>query len=227
MTTTTIPGTEAMADDGVAMRQAMVSSQLRTSGVDDVRIVTAMGIVPRERFVPSSARAMAYIDRAVPLGGGRHLNPPLATGRLLVAAELLRDDRVLLVGAATGYTAALLAQVGARVVALESDPALAAIARERLADTPAVFVAEGPLADGCPADAPFDVLCVDGAIESLPEPLVRQLRPGGRIVTGLVERGVTRLAAGRRTEHGHGVLPFLDAECVLLPGFSTPPTFRF
>ncbi|WP_188657755.1 protein-L-isoaspartate O-methyltransferase family protein [Sphingomonas metalli] len=215
-----------MADSEV-MRQAMVSSQLRTTGVDDVRVVAAMGTVPREAFVPAAQRAAAYIDRAVPLGAGRFLNPPMATGRLLTEAEVLAEDRVLLIGAATGYSTALLALLGARVTAVESDASLAAIARERLADTDGVTVVEGPLAEGAPDHGPFDLLLVDGAVETLPEALVAQLRPGGRIATGLIERGVTRLASGRRTTSGHGVVPFVDAECVVLPGFSVPSGFRF
>jgi protein-L-isoaspartate(D-aspartate) O-methyltransferase len=227
MTTMTIPGAAAVAEDSAEMRQAMVSSQLRTTGVDDVRVVAAMGTVPREAFVPDAVRAMAYIDRAVPLGAGRYLNTPMATGRLLTAAEILSGDRVLLIGAATGYTATLLTLLGAQVTAVESDPRLIAIAREQLADTDGVALIEGEMPQGSPDHAPFDVLLVDGAVESLPDALVAQLRPGGRIATGLVERGVTRLAAGRRTASGHGVVAFLDAECVLLPGFAARPTFRF
>ena len=104
-----------------AMRHAMVTSQLRTNAVRDPRVVTAMASIPRERFLPPTARAVAYRDTAIPLGGGRHLNPPLATARLLTEAELLAEDRVLLVGAAGGYAAAVLAGLVAHVTALESD----------------------------------------------------------------------------------------------------------
>lgn len=227
MTTMTIPGSDMAAADSAPMRQAMVSSQLRTNAVDDVRVVAAMGTVPREAFVPETARAMAYIDRAVPLGGGRYLNTPLAIGRLLTEAELLGKDRVLLIGAATGYTAALLALMGATVTAVESDPALLATARTNLEGTAGVTLVEAPLTAGCPDNAPYDVLLIDGAVETIPAALLDQLRPGGRIATGLAERGVTRLASGRRTANGHGVVPFVDAECVILPGFAPPPTFRF
>ena len=222
-----IPGSDSQLAEGAEMRQAMVSSQLRTTGVDDVRVVAAMGTVPREAFVPAAIRAGAYHDRAQPLGGGRYLNTPMATGLLLTRAEVIAEDRVLLIGAATGYTAALLALIGARVTAVESDAALAATARANLADEAAVELVEGPLAAGHPEGAPYDLLLIDGAVEVLPDALVAQLRPGARIATGLVERGVTRLAAGRRTDSGYGVVPFLDAECVLLPGFSKPMGFTF
>lgn len=215
------------AADSAAMRHAMVASQLRTTGVDDARVVAVMASVPREVFVPERSRAVAYRDTAVPLGRGRHLNPPMATARLLTEAEILPEDRVLLIGAATGYSAALLAALGARVTAVEEDAALAAAAREALAGTDAVEVIEAPLTAGHAASAPYDVLFVDGAVEHLPETLTAQLRTGGRIATGTVDHGVHRLATGRRTEGGAGAVPFADAECVSLPGFAPPAAFRF
>ena len=215
------------AADYAAMRHAMVASQLRTTEVNDARVVTAMATAPREAFLPAPARAIAYRDGAIPLGRGRYLNTPMATGRLLTEAEILTDDRVLLIGAASGYAARLLAMLGAKVTAVEVDAELAATARAALGGDPAVRIVEGPLAEGHPADAPYDVLVVDGAVERLPMALIEQLRVDGRIVTGLAERGVTRLASGRRTKGGHGVQPFADAECVLLPGFAPPAQFRF
>ena len=210
-----------------AQRHAMVSSQLRTNAVSDPRVVAAMGSVPREAFLPAGAAAIAYRDTAIPLGHARAANTPLATGRLLTEAELEGGDRVLLVGAAGGYTAAVLAGIVAHVTALESDAALLAIAREALAGVPNVSVFEGPLAAGCQANAPYDLLVVDGAVETLPATLVEQVRPGGRVVTGLVERGVMRLAAGRKTAGGFGLAAFADADCVVLPGFARPQGFRF
>ena len=215
------------APDSAVMRDAMVANQLRTTGVDDVRVVAVMASVPREAFVPAESRGVAYRDTAIPLGRGRYLNTPMATARLLTEAEILPDDRVLLIGAATGYAAALIASLGARVTAVEEDAALAAAARDALAGMDAVRVVEAPLAEGCPADAPYDVLFVDGAVEQLPDTLVAQLRVGGRIATGEVDHGVFRLATGRRTEGGTGIVPFADAECVPLPGFAPPPVFRF
>jgi len=205
----------------------MVASQLRTTAVSDTRVVAAMAIVPRERFVPAPATAIAYRDTPVPLGHGRFLNTPLSTGRLLTQAALIREDRVLLIGAATGYTAAVLAQMGMTVTAVESHPALAAAARDALAGIYGVELVEGPLPAGAADREPFDVLVVDGAVEELPAALVEQVRPEGRIVTGLLENGVTRLAAGRRSARGAGLAPFADHECVGLPGFARPPVFRF
>lgn len=219
--------TTSDAADFAAMRHAMVASQLRTTAVDDARVVTAMATVPRERFVPEASRRVAYRDTAIALGKGRQLNTPMATGKLLTEAVIVPEDRVLLIGAATGYCAAVLAALGARIVAVETDPALLAVARQELGSTPAVEIVEAPLEAGHPAGAPYDVLLIDGAVEQLPDTLIEQLRVGGRIATGLFERGVCRLAAGRRTQGGHGVQPFVDAECVVLPGFSRPAAFRF
>lgn len=212
--------------DFEAMRHAMVVSQLRTSAVSDPRVVDAMGDVPREAFVPAAQTALAYRDAPLPLGGGRAINPPLITGRLLVAADIRPTDRVLLVGAAMGYAAAVLARLAGSVVALEEDAALAGAARDAIADAK-VTVVEGPLKAGWAEGAPYDVIVIDGAVEEVPEAIAGQLAPGGRLTTGLVDRGVTRLALGRRSEGGFGVVDFADLECVVLPGFAKPKTFQF
>lgn len=213
--------------DYADMRHAMVASQLRTNAVNDPRVVAAMARVPRELFVPDEARALAYRDTAVPLGAGRWTNGPVATGRLLTEAYLRADDRVLLIGAARGYAAAVLAELVASVVAVECDARLAGTAREALAGSSNVIVIEGPLAAGASADAPYDVLVIDGAVERVPDSLIVQLAPDARVVTGLVDRGVTRLAAGRRSAGGFGLADFADVECVVLPGFAAPSGFRF
>ena len=209
-----------------AMRHAMVASQLRTNAVSDQRVVAAMARVPREDFLPADVRALAYRDSAIPLGAGRSANLPMATGRLLTEAYLTATDRVLLIGAATGYTAAVLAEIVAQVVAVESDADLVAIARDALAGVGNVEIVEGPMAEGH-AGAPYDVLIVDGAIAQVPDALVSQVKPGGRVVAGLIERGVTRLASGRKTDGGFGLAAFVDTDCVELPGFESPTPFRF
>lgn len=208
-----------------AARHAMVVSQLRTSGVSDPRVVAAMTAVPREDFLPESQRALAYRDRALPLGNGRSQNPPLATGLLLTQAAIEPIDKVLVIGAAGGYAAALAARLAASVVAVEVDGALAAAARDTLGD--AVTMVEGPLAAGHADAAPYDVLVIDGAIEQLPATLADQVKSGGRIATGLVDRGVTRIASGVRTDRGVGLNTHVDVECAILPGFAAPRGFQF
>jgi protein-L-isoaspartate(D-aspartate) O-methyltransferase len=209
------------------MRHAMVASQLRPNAVNDPRVVAAMDRVPREAFLPTGAAELAYRDTAVPLGHGRFQNVPIATGRLLTEAFLQASDRVLLVGAAGGYTAAVLAEIVTSVVALESDAGLASMARTALAGTPGVTMVEGPLQAGHAEGAPYDVLVIDGAVEQVPDAIVAQVRPGGRAVAGIVDRGVTRLSAGRRTTGGFALVGFADIECVALPGFSRPKSFSF
>lgn len=216
--TAELPGSETA-------RAAMVVSQLRTSGVSDARVVAAMAQVEREKFLPESQRPLAYRDRPLPLGNGRAQNPPLATGLLLTEARLQPTDKVLVVGAAGGYAAAVAAQLAAKVVAVEADPVLAAAARTALEGQ--AELVEGPLADGHPAGAPYDVLIVDGAVEELPVALAAQVAPGGRIVAGLLDRGVTRLASGLRSEDGFGLNPFADIEAAVLPGFEKPRGFKF
>lgn len=219
--------TATQTDRFDVMRQAMVASQLRTNAVNDARVVAAMARVPREAFLPEDVAAFAYSDRAVPLAHGRAQNLPIATGRLLTMAELRADDRVLLIGATGGYTAAVLAELVLEVVAVEADPVLAGAARASLADYRTVTLVEGALEAGHAARAPYDVMFVDGAVEQLPDTLVAQVKVGGRVVAGLSDRGVTRLAYGRRSEGGFALLPFADIECVVLPGFARPRSFTF
>lgn len=213
--------------ESVAMRRAMVASQLRTNAVSDVRVVAAMDTVAREAFLPAELASVAYRDTAVPLGHGRAQNVPIATGRLLTQAELRAGDRVLLIGAAGGYTAAVLAELVAEVVAVESDPTLASFARTALANIARVTLIEGPLEAGYAAGAPYDVIVIDGAVEEVPAGLIEQVAVGGRVVTGILDRGVTRLSAGRRSAGGFGLIDFADVDCVGLPGFAVPQDFVF
>ena len=203
-----------------SMRAAMVESQLRTSDVDDPRVIAVMARVPREDFVPAERRAMAYVDRSIPLSSGRALNPPLATGRLLKEAQVEEGDRVLLIGAATGYSAALLAALGAQVTAVEAEDGPQLLGN-------GATVVRGPLQAGAPEGAPYDVLFIDGAVEEVPATLVGQLADGARVVTGLVERGVTRLCSGRVVSGILGLVSLTDLEMVVLPGFAAPERFVF
>jgi protein-L-isoaspartate(D-aspartate) O-methyltransferase len=209
-----------------SMRQAMVASQLRPNAVNDAAVVDVMAALPRERFLPGALAAVAYTDALLPLGEGRVANAPIATGRLLTEARVKLSDRALVVGAAGGYAAALLAKLAARVTALEVSPTLAALARAALTDT-GVAVVEGPLAGGHAAGAPYDLIFVDGAIEQVPAALIEQLEIDGRLVAGVIDRGVSRLSVGRRTAGGFGLADFADIEAAHLPGFAPPPAFSF
>lgn len=208
------------------MRRAMVASQLRTTAVNDPRVIAAMGHVPRERFVPSENAAIAYIDRAIPLGSGRALNPPMTTGRLLTEAHPRAEDRALVIGGATGYAAALLAELVALVVSLEEDSALLQAARK--APVPAnISLVEGALVTGWKKSAPYDLILIDGAVEYVPQPIIDQLAEGGRLAAAILDRGVARLSIGRRSGGGFGLVAFADADAAPLPGFSRPKSFSF
>lgn len=208
------------------MRRAMVASQLRTTAVNDQRVLAAMGEVPRERFVPSENASVAYTDIAVPLGQGRALNPPMVIGRLLTEARVGSGDRVLLVGAGMGYSAELLGRLAASVVAVEQDRALLEHARKSVT-APNVCLVEGDLAAGWADGAPYDLILIDGALEEVPSALVDQLAEGGRLAAPIVERGVTRLAIGRRAGGAFGLTSFTDAASPVLPGFARAIEFSF
>jgi len=209
------------------LRRAMVSNQLRTNKVTDAAVLAAMSAVPRERFVTEGQGALAYRDTIVPLGEGRGLNPPIATGRLLDAAAPQPGEHVLVVGAGTGYTAALLAAMGCTVTALEESEDLAARAQAALQGTAGVTLVQGPLAAGWAAKAPYTLVYVDGAVEQLPDAIVGQVAEGGRLVGAIIERSVIRLIVGRRAGGAFASHAFADVETASLPGFAPAPAFMF
>lgn len=208
------------------MRRAMVVSSLRTTGVNDPRVLAAVGAVPRERFVPPELVAIAYADNTVPLVGGRELNSPLALGRLLTEIAPQEGERALVIGAATGYAAAVLDRLVGSVTAVEEDADLFAVAHSRLADT-GVKLVHGPLTQGHAAGAPYDFILIDGAVEAVPDAIIAQLRDAGRLATAILDRGVTSLAIGRRAGEGFGLAAVSDKNAALLPGFSKPRAFTF
>ena len=165
---------------------------------------------------------MAYADRSIPLGEGRALPAPAVLGLLLTALATLRGERALVVGAGSGYSAAVLAEMGLDVTSVESSPALVEIARKN-----GVKAVEGPLAEGSVKGAPYDIILVDGAIDHIPDALIDQLGDGGRLGGAIIERGITRLFIGRRAGGGFGFQPITDASTPVLPGFERPKTFTF
>jgi protein-L-isoaspartate(D-aspartate) O-methyltransferase len=208
--------------DFAAARRAMVESQLRPQGVTDHAVIAAMGSVAREDFVLDEVRPLAYIDRGVAIGPGRFLPAPTVLGQLLTQMAPQRGERALVVGAGTGYSAAILKHIGCDVVALESDPALAARARARGLD-----VVEGPLEAGFEPRAPYQQILIDGAVEFIPEAIVAQLADGGRLGAALIDRGITRLIVGRKAGGAFGHLSIGDSGVAALPGFSRPREFTF
>jgi len=177
-------------------RKRMVDSQIRPSHVSDPRILAAMRDLPREKFVPPGLIALAYADADIPLDGGRFMAAPLAIARLVQLARPESGERALVVGAGTGYGAALLAACGARVTALEENLSLVAIARRVLpALAPDVVLAVGALAGGWKDGAPYDIILIEGAVHAVPPAIAAQLRAGGgRLVTVRAGRGLASRA---------------------------------
>jgi len=215
--------------DYAAQRANMVATQLRTNDVTDARVRGAMLVVPRELFVPEALKPVAYMERCIALKGGRVILDPRCFAKLLQLATILPDDSVLDLGCATGYSSAVLSLMAGRVIALEEDPELAGFAEENLRAVGAMNVElmRGPLVNGCPKAAPFDVIVINGAVEEEPFGLVKQLRSGGRLVTiwrdG--EAGHARLYVN--DEGAIGNRSAFDAQVPVLPGFEKRPTFVF
>jgi protein-L-isoaspartate(D-aspartate) O-methyltransferase len=213
---------QAPIPDFAAAREAMVESQLRPQGVTDPAVLQAMGRIERERFLPKPARPLAYADRSVALGDGRFLAAPAVLGQLLTEMRPEPGQRALVVGAGSGYSAAVLSAIGLDVVAVESLAELAAAARSNK-----VKIMEGPLEEGYPKGAPYDQVLIDGAVEYIPDAITQQLRDGGRLGTALVDRGVTRLIIGRKSGGAFGYLSIGDSGVPALPGFTRPRAFNF
>jgi protein-L-isoaspartate(D-aspartate) O-methyltransferase len=169
--------------DFATARRRMVDNQLRTSSVTDHRILKAMETIPRERFVPAARQQLAYADATHNLGGGRVLGAPAPFARLIQLAEIDHTDTVLDVGTGSGYSAAVLSRLAAGVTGLESDPELAAAARDNLAGVSgSVSIVDGPLDGTSMSPGTFDVIVVEGAVSEVPRSLLRLLKDGGRLV---------------------------------------------
>ena len=206
-----------------ALRQTMIDSQLRTVGVNDDGVIAAFAAVPREAFVPPALAGLAYADAGVEVGPGRFLLEPMALALLLQNARIAASDHILVVVAATGYSAAVIGHLAAQTTALESDPNLAAAGRAA-----GVPVVEGPLAAGWSAAAPYDVILFEGAIDAVPEAIAAQLAPGGRVAAIISDGRVTRAHCGPVLANGCiGGLGFLEVAAHPLPGFARPRTFAF
>ena len=183
-------------------RRAMIDSQLRVSGVNDLAILTAFDAVAREDFVPAGRRAVAYVDRAVPLGDGTVLAPALTHGQMLTAAEVAPTDSVLVIGKPGTYLAALAGKLANSVVT----------------------AAPG---EDWAAKGTFSLILVDGALEVVPDGLAAALAADGRVVTGVVERGVARLALGRKVAGELVFTTLAEADFAAIPEYAAPAKWSF
>lgn len=216
-----------------AARQKMVDGQVRPSDVTDLRIIDAMLTVPREAFVPENQRALAYLDQNLDITEGssakRFLIQPAVTAKMLQAADIRETDNVLVAGCATGYTAALVARLAGKVTAIEADAAQAANATKVLAQSglTSVTFRAAAVPDGDPANAPYDVIILDGATGIMPDRLYEQLKEGGRLVGvfAMTQPPRASLVTRSRGEFGRRVL--FDAAVPILPGLERLAAFVF
>ena len=196
---TIAPQSEELA----AARRAMIDSQLRVSGINQEWLLAILARVPREDYVPATARGHAYIDRAIPLGNGQSLPAPLFQASLLAEAKPQAHEKVLVISPA-GYLSALVEPLVQSVETV--DPAGA---------------------NGVQTPSAYDLVLIDGAIEQLPDNLLNALLDGGRVVTGLVLRGVTRLAAGTKSGGAVNLDPLADMGIPVLREFAAPKSWSF
>lgn len=221
--------------DHAALRARMVNNQVRTFDVTDHRVQNAFLRIPRQRFVPAPLRPLAYSDETLLVAEGRNGGParkmmqPAVLARLIQLADVREDDVALVVGALTGYSTAIMADLAVSVLGLECDDELAGKASANLEalDVENAAVVPGPLPDGYPKEAPFDVILVDGAVEDGLDKLFGQLKDGGRLV---VVEGLGLAGRARRyTRSGDVVSGWTEfnAAAPLLPGFQKARTFVF
>ena len=210
-------------------RLAMVNGQLRTGDVADREVLAAFLEIPRERFVAPEFAALAYVDRDMPALGAksRRLLPPLTLARMLQAAQVKAGEKALDVAGGSGYGAALLDFMGAKVVALESDAGAAAAARQELAGRANISVVEGPLDVGAAGLGPFDVIVVEGAFEVWPERLLALLADRGRLVGVDAITGAPQAALFEKNGSGVGRRALFETRAETLDGFKADASFAF
>lgn len=221
--------------DVALQRKNMVESQVRPSDITDRRIIRAMLDVPREVYVPASSAAIAYGDLDVPLEAAAPGHPPRVLLAARVFAKLVQlcgieaHDDVLIVGAGLGYSAAIVARLAKSVTALEDNETMAASARKTLASqgVTVATVHTGALAEGLPAKAPFDVILIEGAVPQVPQGLLDQLTPNGRLAAVRVQGPAGKATLWRRHASGFDATEAFDASAFVLPGFAKAPEFSF
>ena len=211
-----------------AQRRSMVDSQLRTNRVVDEALVAAMLEIPRERFVPDRLASVAYVDRDLPLDGGRFVMEPMVFARLVQLLAVSPGDIVLDIGCGSGYSSAVLSRLCSTVVALECDPGLAETARRNLAeaDIDNVIVVDGPLREGYPDQAPYNAILLGGAVPEMEAALTDQLAEGGRVAAIVADGpGPGRATCAMRAGAGISNRVAFDANTLPLPGFEKAERF--
>jgi len=213
--------------DYSAQRTKMIDSQLRTTDVTSHSILTAFFNVEREKFVADRLKAVAYIDTDLEIAPGRYIMAASPLAKMLQLAGVSKSDSVLEVGTGTGYATALLAQLAGTVTSVESDASLLDAAKANLDGVANVTLADGALAAGYPGKAPYDLIFVNGAVDTLPTALFDQLKEGGRLVA-VVGQGLSSGARIFVREQGRQSERFaFNASVGKLPGFDKVAEFVF
>lgn len=212
-------------------REAMVVSQLNPSGIVSEAVLAAYRNTPRELFVPADRQTVCYLDSCVTFGNGRSLLEPLVHGLMVENAEIQKTDKILDIGGVTGYSAAILAQLGKAVVAVDPDHEALGAAQtiwQGLELTNIMAVA-GPVADGCAAYATYDVIILNGAVASVPQSLQDQLSATGRLLC--VEKppgsGVAQIKLYTKQGSAFSGRVIADAAATYLPGCEPKAGFVF
>lgn len=215
--------------DFVSARRNMLDGQVRTNDVTDHGLQAVMMEVPRERFVPRSRQSLAYSDNNIEVADARYLMRPRAFSKLMQAARVAPGDMALVVGCATGYTAAVMGKLAESVVALESDEALAAAATTTLGELEIdnVAVVSGPLKEGLADQGPYDVIFIDGALGQRCPVIEQQLADGGRLVAVIQSGPIGRATIVVRDKDSFVATEPFDASVAPLPGFDEEREFVF
>jgi len=214
--------------DFATARQNMVESQLRTNKVTDQRILDAMREIPRESFVPTGLRNIAYIDESVEVSQGRFIMQPMILARILQISQIDKDDSVLVVGSSTGYMAAVASKLAALVFALESDVELAKQSESLLTKMAMdnIVIENGPLASGWAKQGPFNVILIDGAVDEVPGALIDQLAEGGRLIAVINQNDLVSVATIFKKLNGHvSQTTYFDANVNNLNEFTRESVF--
>jgi protein-L-isoaspartate(D-aspartate) O-methyltransferase len=208
----------------------MIEQQIRPWDVLDPAVLSLLTVVKREDFVPAAYRSMAFVDTEVPLPGGQCMLAPRVEARMLQELAVHKHERVLEIGAGSGYMAALLAHRAQHVTTLEILPELARMAADNLKRA-AIFNASVRHVDGSrglAADAPFDAIVLSGSVAEVPQGLLTQLKVGGRLIAIVGQQPVMRATLVTRSgEHGFGSVELFDTVAPRLVGFDEPTRFRF
>ncbi|EBA05842.1 protein-L-isoaspartate O-methyltransferase [Sagittula stellata E-37] len=205
----------------------MVDTQVRPSDVTEFPIIEAMLTVPREAFVPRDRIEAAYVSEHVPLGGGRVLLDPRVFSKMLDALDISNADLVLDVGSGLGYSAAVIARIAEAVVAVEDDETRASEAQSLLSEHHAdnVVLHEGPLDAGAAEHGPYDVVIVEGGVETLPDTLCDQLKEGGRMAVIFMEGELGTVRVGRKYDGEINWRFAFNGTAPVLPGFTKEEAF--